>query len=221
PDLCVGRRAVLGQAALREVQLVGAVDQLDDAVDMVLDVVLDFNADVARAQKLDIAAAGRDLVGFALLEKLVLLQAGQGAVGLSLYQRVRQQLGDDRLVGDLQARHKEQRLIAVHRVVVDQQDGFWAELNRLDQCLQPGPFRLPVDARKDEIVPDLMFIQEVAHRLEIVLRADRADDAALGQRNDDIAVLRAEGDAAFAEGPLPEGLVEIPDDEPDRLWGEP
>src|SRR5436190_2981468 len=85
------------------------------------------------------------------------------------------------------------------------------------RALQPRPFRLPVDAWEDEIVPDLMGLQNVADRLEIVLRADRTHNAALCERNDDIAVFPAEGDAALAEGAFPEGLVEVPDDEPHRL----
>ena len=62
-----------------------------------------------------------------------------------------------------------------------------------------------------------MGLQNIADRLEIVLRADRTHNAALCERNDDIAVFPAEGDAALAEGAFPEGLVEVPDDEPHRL----
>ena len=120
--------------------------------------MFDLNADIARPKKLDVAAACGNFVGFAFIEKLVLLQARQRMVVLALEQRVRQKPGYHRLVGDLNSGHKEERLVAVHRIVVDQHDSFRAQLNRLDQRLQPGPFRLPVHARKDEIIPDVMLL---------------------------------------------------------------
>ena len=105
---------------------------LDDAIDMALDVMLNRNANPARPQKLEVAAAGRDFIGLAFLKHLILLQPGQRAVVPALEQWVREELRDDRLIGDLHAWHKEQRLVAVHRVVVDQHDGFGAQLDRFD-----------------------------------------------------------------------------------------
>ena len=50
---------------------------------MALNIVFDLNADIARPKKLDVAAACGNFVGFAFIEKLVLLQARQRMVVLN------------------------------------------------------------------------------------------------------------------------------------------
>ena len=74
----------LRQAGLGEVELVGAVDQFDGAVDMRLQVMLDGDRETAAAEEFGIVGAVGLLLGLAAFEQLVLLEALQLAVVLAL-----------------------------------------------------------------------------------------------------------------------------------------
>ncbi len=119
--------------------------------------------------------------------------------------------------GNLQARNEMLGFPQIERIVVDEEHGFRAQLNVFDQRLDPRPLRIPVDAREDEKIPDAFLGENGLGRRHVVLRTDCADDAALGERNDEVVVRRVILDAALGECAAPEGLIEIPDHEPDGL----
>ena len=208
---------VFRQSRLDEVELVGPVDQLDGTVDMGLDIMLDFDGDAAAAQEIVDAVAGGDLIPLTALHQLVMAEPAELGILPAREDRVLQHSFDDGLVGNLKAGHKVLRLLEVHRIVVDEQDRLRPQLHRLHQSLDPRSLGLPVHARKDEVVPELPFGQDPLDRLEIVFRADRADDAAPSQGDDCLGGFLVTLDAALGQGAFPEGLVEIPDHQPDAL----
>ena len=67
------------------------------------------------------------------------------------------------------------------------------------------------------MVPDVQFYQLGFGPLIVVFRADRTDDAAAGESADHINVAADRHNAFLAERSLPEGLVEIPDDQLDLV----
>ena len=199
---------VFRQALFGVVELVGAVDQLDRAVEMRREVVLNADADVAAAQEGSVVA-GHARLDVTALQELVLRQAGQPGIVLAGQARVVQQAGGAGGVGDLDAGHVMLRLGEVHRVVVDEQDSGRAQLHGVDQASEPRSLRTPVDAGEDEVVPDALTLQLGAHRRRIVLRADGADDAAPREAHHHVVQVATVVDAAFAKRAVPEGVVEV------------
>ena len=214
------RLRVLRQAALGEIELVGAVDQLDGAVEMALYIALDADADVACPQEGPVIAVLRHrsrLAGAAFLQHLVLRQAGERAIILAAQQRVVQQPGNDCLVGNLQPRHEMPRLVEIGGIVVDEQHALRPQLRRLDQGGNARPFRQPVDAWKDEIRPDARARQDVLHGLGVVLGTNRTHDAPPGEFDDTVVVGRVVAMSTLGDRAVPESLVQIPDHQPHRL----
>jgi hypothetical protein len=61
------------------------------------------------------------------------------------------------------------RLGAIARIVVDEQNCFRPELDVFDQLLESRPLRAPIDAGKNEIVPDAVLLQNLLDGRVVVL----------------------------------------------------
>ncbi len=108
-------------------------------------------------------------------------------------------------------------LLPVERRVVHEEDVLGAELGVLDDLGHPGALGRPVDPREDELVPEAIGGQPLAGGVRVVLRADGVQDPAPVEGAHHLRVALDDGHGALAQGPFPEGVVEVPDDELDRF----
>lgn len=163
------RRAVVRKPLFGEVELIRAIDELNRAIKMRFNIWLDGNADVAGPQKGFVVGAVRPFIRLATLQQLILLHSRQSGVVLAFEQLVAEDRRDDPFVRDLKPGHMRNRLGAIARIVVDEQNCFRPELDVFDQLLESRPLRAPIDAGKNEIVPDAVLLQNLLDGRVVVL----------------------------------------------------
>ena len=87
----------------------------------------------------------------------------------------------------------------------------------LDDRLNRGRLGREGDVREDELVPQPLLDKCRPRRLEVVLRANRRNHTPPIERPDQLGTMRMQFHRiAVGERALPQGVVEIPDDELDR-----
>ena len=124
---------VLRQPAFGEVELVRAVDQLDCAFDVRLDVMLDADANIATPEEIGVVGtAGSGFVPLSGFKQPVLLQSAERRVGLALEPGMVQQIWDGALIDDRHIRDKMLRLVSVERIVVNEENGRRPQLDQFD-----------------------------------------------------------------------------------------
>ena len=202
-------------AFLREIQLVGALDQFRDSIGMGDTIAPQAHTNVRMAQKFLIR--GIFLLGAALAFKhLELLQPLVSGIWTPLGPRQIKQSGQDLRACRHQPRRRECRLLKIMRIVIHEKHVLGSQPAICNKRRNLRSLVLPIDPREHEHVGDAHLGQSRHCRVMVVLRRDRIHDATVNK-------LAHTGDVdldchspALGKRTLPEGLIQVPDDEFDR-----
>src|SRR6185295_11562401 len=109
-------------------------------------------------------------------------------------------------------RQRERHLVALVRLVVDERDGFEADVEVLRDPLDRAALRTPMDLRVEEVLEEAELAQLRERRPPVVAARDRMQDAASVERLDRFADPGPEAYLrVFEEDSVPDRVIEIPD----------
>ena len=209
------------QSSLREIELMGAGEQLEEPVELSFRVVEDADSDIAGLQEGDVRTGGRTTVGHLLLEHPIVAKPGQPAVILALQLGLGEELADYLGAGRLDSGREVARFAPVERQVVDEQDVLRPQLGVFDDLGHPRPLGRPIDGGEHELVPQALVVETTTSLVLVVLRTDRIDDSSSVEGSHEIPAGWFDDDPPLAERPGPERLIEVPDDQLDRGGQDP
>src|SRR6185503_6459038 len=210
---------VIGVAVAGRVELIGAVHQLLRALEIPF----------SRRRYRESHGEGREKTLLSSNElELGLLPHSLGAIHLPATRGIVGDEGRRKLrtcrepggaggIEDHQFRQGLTDFLALKGVVIDERDGVGADVDGLDDGLDVPGLRAPIDLRIEKVVREAEASQLLQRQVVIVSARDGMQDAPPIERAQDLGYSWTKLHAiALEKRSLPEGVVQVPDQELDR-----